>query len=277
LNIKDGKPLSVDEPHGPETDDDDAVPGGVQSVDRALAILEILGRDGSSGVGDIADELRIHKSTASRLLGSLLARGMVQQNTNRGKYELGFGILKLASTIPGRLSLVALARPIIEALAEEYKETVNLAVLREEYAVNVDQAMGPSTLAIYDWLGSLTPLHATSSGKVLLAALGSDERGRILKATKLPQRTAKTIRTRTALEKELLQVVKNGYAQALEEFEMGINSFAVPVRNHLGVVVGAISISGPAFRFAPEMEPGLLEGLKQAGQQVSESLGYTAG
>ena len=267
--------MAVDEPQGTETDGDDAVPGGVQSVDRALAILEILGRDGSSGVGEVAEELDIHKSTASRLLSSLLARGMVQQNTNRGKYELGFGILKLASSIPGRLSLVGEARPVIEALAEEYKETVNLAVLREEYAVNVDQAMGPSTLATYDWLGSLTPLHATSSGKVLLAALGADERGRILKTAKLPQRTAKTIRTRPALEKELLQVVKNGFAQAREEFEMGINSVAVPVRNHLGAVVGAISISGPAFRFDPEKEPGLIEGLKQAGLQVSASLGYT--
>ncbi|MDQ0093736.1 IclR family transcriptional regulator [Paeniglutamicibacter psychrophenolicus] len=267
--------MAVDEPQGTETDGDDAVPGGVQSVDRALAILEILGRDGSSGVGEVAEELDIHKSTASRLLSSLLARGMVQQNTNRGKYELGFGILKLASSIPGRLSLVGEARPVLEGLAEEYKETVNLAVLREEYAVNVDQAMGPSTLATYDWLGSLTPLHATSSGKVLLAALGADERGRILKAAKLPQRTAKTVRTRTALEKELLQVVKNGFAQAREEFEMGINSVAVPVRNHLGAVVGAVSISGPAFRFDPEKQPGLLEGLKRAGLEISASLGYT--
>ena len=63
-------------------------------------------------------------------------------------------------------------------LAAEYKETVNLAVLRSNYAVNVDQAMGPSTLATYDWVGSLTPLHATSSGKVLLAALTADERTR---------------------------------------------------------------------------------------------------
>ncbi len=269
--------MAVDDPHGTETDDDDAVPGGVQSVDRALAILEILGRDGSSGVGEVAEELDIHKSTASRLLSSLLARGMVQQNTNRGKYELGFGILKLASTIPGRLSLVGEARPVIVALAEEYKETVNLAVLREEYAVNVDQAMGPSTLATHDWLGSLTPLHATSSGKVLLAALGADERGRILKITRLPQRTANTIRTRPGLEKELLQVVKNGYAQAREEFEMGVNSVAVPVRNHLGAVVGAISLSGPTFRFDPEKEPCLIEGLKQAGLRVSAALGYTDG
>lgn len=277
LSVKDGTPVAVHESQLPETDDDDAVPGVVQSVDRALAILEILGREGSSGVGDVAEELQIHKSTASRLLASLQARGMVQQNTNRGKFELGFGILRLASTIPGRLSLVGEARPVLEELAVEFKETVNLAVLREEYAVNVDQAMGPSTLATYDWLGSLTPLHATSSGKVLLAALGADERGRILKAAGLPQRTAKTIRSRTALEKDLLQVVKNGYAQAREEFEVGINSVAVPVRNHLGVVVGAISVSGPAFRFDPELEPGLLEGLQQAGLRVGASLGYTAG
>ena len=269
--------MATEESAVPEADDEDAAPGGVQSVDRALAILEILGRDGSSGVGEVAEELGIHKSTASRLLGSLLARGMVQQNTNRGKYELGFTVLRLASTIPGRLSLVGQARPVIEALAEEYRETVNLAVLREKYAVNVDQAMGPSNLATHDWLGSLTPLHATSSGKVLLAALGADERGRILKLAGLPQRTINTIRTRAALEKDLLQVAKNGYAQAREEFELGINSVAVPVRNHLAVVVGAISISGPTFRFDPETMPGLIEGLKQAGQQVSASLGYTAG
>ena len=123
----------------------------------------------------------IHKSTVSRLLGSLVSREMVHQNNERGKYQLGFGILRLASSIPGRLSLVREARPVLENLADEYKETVNLAVLRSNYAVNVDQAMGPSTLATYDWVGSLTPLHATSSGKILLAALPVDERNQICK------------------------------------------------------------------------------------------------
>ena len=267
--------MAVGESEAPDTDGDDAASGGVQSVDRALAILEILARDGSSGVGEVAEELDIHKSTASRLLSSLLARGMVHQNSSRGKYELGFAILRMASSIPGRLSLVGEARPVIEALAEEYEETVNLAVLRAEYAVNVDQAMGPSMLATHDWLGSLTPLHATSSGKVLLAGQGADERGRILKVTKLPQRTANTIRTRPALEKELLRVLKNGYAEAREEFEIGINSIAVPIHNHLGMVVGAISVSGPAFRFDPQRVPGLLDGIKQAGLEVSAALGYT--
>jgi DNA-binding IclR family transcriptional regulator len=152
---------------------------------------------------------------------------------------------------------------------------VNLAVLRSNYAVNVDQAMGPSTLATYDWVGSLTPLHATSSGKVLLAALSVDERDRILKDTGLPARTPRTITNRAKLENELISIARNGYGVTLEEFEIGINSMSVPVYNHQGTVIGAISISGPAFRFDPEKEPGLIEGMKEAGIQVSAKMGYT--
>lgn len=250
--------------------------GGVQSVDRAITVLEILARNGDAGVSEIAEEMGVHKSTASRLLSALDARGMVQQNHERGKYQLGFTVLRLASSIPGRLSLAKEARPILEELAERFKETVNLAVLRSNYAVNVDQAMGPSTLATTDWIGSLTPLHATSSGKVLLAALTAERRERILKETGLPAQTARTITSRQELEKQLLQVAKDGYATVLEEFEIGLNAIAVPVHDHLGAVIGSVSISGPAFRFDPEKIPGLLEELKQAGQRISERMGYTA-
>ncbi|MHA7263506.1 IclR family transcriptional regulator [Arthrobacter sp. TMN-37] len=262
---------------GPDVDlDADAgQAGGVQSVDRAMAILEILARDGNAGVSEIAEEMGIHKSTASRLLGSLVAREMVHQNSERGKYQLGFGILRLASSIPGRLSLVQEARPVLEALADEFKETVNLAVLRSNFAVNVDQAMGPSTLATYDWIGSLTPLHATSSGKVLLASLTADERDRIFRETGLPARTPRTITNRKELETQLHDVVRTGYAVANEEFEIGLRAIAVAVRNHLGVVIGAVSISGPAFRFDPEKKPGLLDSLAQAGQLISSKMGYT--
>jgi DNA-binding IclR family transcriptional regulator len=135
--------------------------------------------------------------------------------------------------------------------------------------------MGPSTLAIYDWVGSLTPLHATSSGKVLLAALSADDRDRILKETGLPARTPRTITNRGKLENELIKVARDGYGLALEEFEIGINSLSVPVYNHQGIVIGAISISGPAFRFDPENESGLVEGMKEAGVQVSAKMGYT--
>lgn len=258
----------------PDAEAEGAQSGGVQSVERALTVLEILAREGSAGVSEIAEEMGIHKSTVSRLMGSLVSRDMVQQNSDRGKYQLGFGILRLASVIPGRLSLVHEARPVLESLAEEFKETVNLAVLRSNYAVNVDQAMGPSTLATYDWVGSLTPLHATSSGKILLAALSTDERDRILKETGLPPRTSRTITDRKELDRQLLDAAGKGFAIVREEFEIGLNAIAVPVFNHQGNVVGAVSISGPAFRFEPEKIPGLVESLKEAGLQISANMGY---
>ena len=243
--------------------------GGVQSVDRALQILDILAREGDAGVSEIAEEMGVHKSTVSRLVGSLVGRELVRQNSERGKYQLGFGILRLASSMPGRLSVVREASDVLESLAARYKETVNLAVLRSNYAVNVDQAMGPSTLATYDWVGSLTPLHATSSGKVLLAALPVDERDTILKTVGLPARTPRTVTNRAQLEKQLLEISRQGYAVVHEEFEIGLSAVAVPVYNHLGNVIAAVSISGPAFRFTPEEDPGLIEGLRAAGLSIS--------
>ena len=192
----------------------------------------------------------------------------------KGKCQLGFGVLRLARAIPGRLSLVHEARPVLESLAEEFKETLNLAVLRANFAVNVDQAMGPSMLVTYDWVGGLTPLHATSSGKVLLAALTADERARILEETRLPAMTPRTITNRDQLEGQLLDVSLDGYAVARDEIEIGLNAAAAPVYNHAGNVIGAVSISGPAFRFDPGKAPGLLEALKQAGLQISANMGY---
>lgn len=249
-------------------------PGGVQSVDRALQILDILARDGHAGVSEIAEEMGVHKSTVFRLLESLLAREMVQQNTGRGKYQLGFGVLRLATSIPARLSLVREARPVLEDLAQQSRETVNLAVLRSNYAVNVDQALGPSSLATHDWVGGLTPLHATSSGKVFLAALPTEERQRILDAVGLSARTPRTITNRDVLEKQLLEVAHNGYAETKEELEIGLNAIAVPVHNHMGAVIGSVSISGPAFRFDPEKAPGVVTFLREAGLRISTKMGY---
>jgi DNA-binding IclR family transcriptional regulator len=249
--------------------------GGVQSVDRALQILEILSRDGHAGVSDIAEEMGVHKSTVFRLLESLAGPDMVQQNSGRGKYQLGFGILRLAASIPARLSLVREARPILEDLAHLSKETVNLAVLRSGYAVNVDQALGPSSLATHDWVGGLTPLHATSSGKVFLAALPADERRRILDEVGLSARTSRTITSREALEKQLLDVAYNGYAESREELEIGLNAVAVPVHNHVAAVIGSVSISGPAFRFDTKKVPELITDLREAGLRISEKMGYT--
>jgi DNA-binding IclR family transcriptional regulator len=270
-----GRPLP---PPSPVTADeavtDGVTPGGVQSVDRAITVLELLGHLGSASVVQVAQELGVHKSTASRLLSALETRGMVVQNHERGKYQLGFGILRLAHAIPARLSLVTEARDEMRRLAEEHRETVNLAVLREGVAVNVAQEIGPTSLGTHDWIGSLTPVHATSSGKILLAALPSAERAELIKKVGLKSFTGRTITSRRQLERQLLDVAAQGYATALEELEIGINAIAVPVRDHLGTVVAAVSVSGPAFRLTEETMQAMRDDLKAAGLTISRRIGF---
>lgn len=247
--------------------------GGIQSVDRAVAILEILARSGRAGVSEIAQELDIHKSTAFRLLGALEARGMVEQSATRGKYQVGVGVLRLASTVSNRLSIVTQARPTLEKLADELGETVNLAVRRSGWAVNLDQAMGPSPLTSFDWIGNLTPLHATASGKVFLAALDADERREVLGPGRLRRWTDATVVDRARLDAELAEVAATGLATTRGELEEGLSAVAVPVRDHRGVVVGSISVSGPSLRFDPAADA-VSAAARAAGQEVSRRMGH---
>ena len=248
--------------------------GGVQSVDRAITVLEILARSGGAGVSEVATELGVHKSTAFRLLAALEERGLVEQNHDRGRYQLGFGILRLASAIPARLDLVQQARPVLDELATTVGETVNLAVLRKHYVVNVDQARGTAAVATQNWVGELTPLHATSSGKVLLASLPDARRAELLDHAGLPRLTAATITSRARLEDSLAKVRVDGYATTFEELEVGLNAVAVPVCDHRATVVGAISVSGPAYRLDGARIEDVLPELAAAGRRISERMGH---
>jgi DNA-binding IclR family transcriptional regulator len=248
--------------------------GGVQSVDRAVRVLEILAATGGSGVSEVAADLDVHKSTAFRLLAALEDRGLVEQNSERGKYQLGFGILRLASAIPVRLGVVRQARPMLDELATKLGETINLAVIREHYAVNVAEALGPSAISAQTWMGQLTPLHATSSGKILLAHLDRAQRDEVLDVAGQPRLTDATITSRGALEEQLEQALTDGFATTFEEYEVGLNAVAVPVRDHTGGVVAAVSVSGPAFRLVPDRIQEVAGVLQAAGSQISRRLGH---
>ncbi|MCI3242628.1 MULTISPECIES: IclR family transcriptional regulator [Streptomyces] len=246
----------------------------MQSVDRAISVLEILAQRGEAGVSEVAGEIDVHKSTAFRLLGALEARGLVEQAGERGKYRLGFGIVRLAGAVTGRIDITQQGRPVCERLAEELGETVNIAVMQEHYAINLYQVRGPGAITAHNWVGQLTPLHATSSGKVLLSHLPSKERSALLAEAGLKKVTARTITAKTKLEKSLAEVRERGYAWTLEEFEIGLHAMAAPVRNRDGQVIAALSASGPAYRFTEgrmhELAPVLLKGA----EEISHRMGY---
>jgi DNA-binding IclR family transcriptional regulator len=247
---------------------------GVQSVSRAAQILEILAQRGGAGVSEIAEDLGVHKSTAFRLLSALEEYGLVGQAAHRGKYQLGFGILRLASAVPGRLDLVREGRPICQELAASLAETVNLAVLRSHYAVNLDQVRGPAAVSAHNWVGQLTPLHATSSGKILLAYLPAEQRRTLLDEAGLARYTPHTVTSREELNDQLAAAKSDGWAHTIEEFEIGLNAMAAPVRDHSGAVIGSVSVSGPAYRLDSRRMRDSAGELMAGAARISDRLGH---
>ncbi|WP_114855943.1 IclR family transcriptional regulator [Brachybacterium sp. YJGR34] len=247
----------------------------VQSVERAATVLEILAREGGAGVGEIARELGVHASTASRLIGALAAHELVERHSSSGQVRLGVGILRLASATRSGLDLVTQAGPVCDALAEVLEETVNLAVYRSGAAVNLYQAQGTRTVAMHNWVGDRTVLHATSSGKMLMAHLPPEECEELLSTT-LEAFTQSTLTDRDALREELRHARERGWAQSIEEFEEGLNAVAAPLRGPEGTVVAALSVAGPAYRLSPEALPGAAEAVRRAAGQISRALGHRA-
>lgn len=248
--------------------------GGVQSVDRAVSVLEIIARLGEAGVTDLAADIGVHKSTVSRLLTALEDHELVEQAHERGKYRLGFGILRLANAVPGQLDITKQGREMCEQLAAEIGETVNIAVLRSHYAVNVDQARGPTSVGSHNWIGELTPLHATSSGKILLAYMPAEARRELLEEAGLDRYTEHTVTSIDDLDRQLTSIARDGYVVSTEELEHGLNAVAAPIRDHTGTVIAALSVSGPVYRLTVECARDIAPAVIAAAAAVGERMGY---
>ncbi len=250
-----------------------AVPSAVQSVDRAVTALEYLARHGEAGVSEVATAIGVHKSTASRMLAALQGRGLVEVAGDRGRYRLGYGILRLAGAMGGRLDVTSQGRAICDELAEQLGETVNIAVLQGDTVVNVHQAHGGGAISVDNWVGRPTPLHATSSGKVLLASLGKPVQDRLIQAG-LPRFTKATVVDGQLLRRQLAQVHSDGFAITVGEYETGLNAVAAPVYGSGGTVVAAVSASGPAYRLPADQLAGTAQLVTAAAARISERMGH---
>jgi DNA-binding IclR family transcriptional regulator len=245
----------------------------VQSVDRALLVLELLARSGQAGVTEIAGELGVHKSTVSRLIAVLESRGYVEQVTGRGKYRLGFSIARLARTSSGHLDLVKLSQDICDGLAAEVGETTNLAILDGDRIINVVEAIGPAEITLRTWVGQSCPAHATSSGKVLLAGLdGADIRARF--SSPPESFTTNTVVKIADLLRELATARERGWACVREELEVGLNAVAAPVYDSNSQVIAALSVSGPAYRLNEDQFEETAKLAIGAADAVSRRLGW---
>jgi DNA-binding IclR family transcriptional regulator len=260
---------------------DSTKPGLVQSVDRALVILEMLAADGDLGVTEMARTLDVHKSTVSRLVATLEEHGLVEQLSDRGRYQLSLGVVRLAGAARGRLDLVTESRGLSRALAAETGETVNLVILSGRETLYLDQASSGSALQIHNWLGKRNPLHATANGRVLLAWLPEAEVTSTLSDLiqvdgSLPSHTEVTVTDPTVLTSALAAVREQGYSVVVDELELGLTAVAAPVRGMGGSVIASLSVSGPSFRLTGERLEATIGPLLAAAAEVSVRMSYHA-
>ncbi|MBB2992968.1 DNA-binding IclR family transcriptional regulator [Mycolicibacterium iranicum] len=249
-------------------------PAAVQSVDRALTVLEIIAGLGQAGVTEIAADLGVHKSTVSRLIAVLEARGYVEQVSERGKYRLGFAISRLAHVAGAQSDLVKLGQEACDALSADVGETANLAVLDQDRIVNIVEAIGPSEITLRTWVGQTCPAYATSSGKVLLAGLDPGEvRSRV--RPPMTSFTDTTARSVADLLDELAAVRERGWASVREELEVGLNAVAAPVYDAHSQIIAALSVSGPSYRLATDRFDEVAARTIAAADHVSRRLGWT--
>lgn len=247
----------------------------VQSVDRALLVMEILARHGQAGVTEIAAELGVHKSTVSRLVAVLEARGYVEQTAERGPYRLGYAIARLARATSGQLDLVRVSQDVCDGLAADVAETTNVAILDADRIVNVVEAIGPAEITLRTWVGQSCPAHATSSGKVLLAGMtAADVAARL--TDPLQSFTANTVVAVADLERELATVRERGWASCTEELEVGLNAVSAPVYDANAEVVAALSVSGPSYRMSEGHFEEVAKVTIGAAEVISRRLGWVA-
>jgi DNA-binding IclR family transcriptional regulator len=246
---------------------------GVAAVDRgADLLLRVLESEEPVALTELASASGIPKSTASRLLGALERRGLVEQDGTRGRLRPGPAILRVAERGMLQRSLVELAGDSLDALSEASGETINLAVAGRAGVEHVAQVESRHFLGAGQWLGRAVDYHCSANGRVFLAF------GRApLPQPPLTAYTERTITEPASLRDELARVRHEGFARAVDELELGLAAIAAPVRGERGDVVAALSISGPTLRMTPERINELREVLIEQGLALGARLGYQQG
>ena len=252
--------------------------GGHRAANRVVDILELLAAspDGLA-LRDVSARLAAPKSSILPLLRALTARGYLAQG-RAGDYRLGPGALDLGATAPAQRDLVAVARPAVVDLMRRTGETVFLGTLSSDHTsiVYVDKVESDHVIRYAGGVGDRRPLHATSSGKAILAFLPVEEREAILKSLSLARHTERTLTSLPALQASLDETRRAGACVTIDELVAGASGIAAPIFDRYGRVAGACAIGGPTARVRPRLRM-LTAEVKSTARALSARLGHREG
>jgi DNA-binding IclR family transcriptional regulator len=241
-------------------------------VERALRVISYLA-DSHRSLGDVAEHLGVHKSTALRLLQTLEAEGFARREA-ASRYGIGFRVVSLAHQVLDNLDLFSIAHPHLVALAARLGSTFHLGQLIGPEVIYVDKVEGRGAVKMYSMVGRTASLYTSGLGKAVLASVTGPLRAEMLDGIVFKKHTATTITSRAGLEHELKLTRERGWAEDDAEFEDFINCVAVPILDSRGTVHAALSMTAVrALTPLDELRAHVPE-LRAAAQTIAEESGW---
>jgi IclR family transcriptional regulator, acetate operon repressor len=246
--------------------------GGVQSIERAFAVLETLAANGGvMGLSALAAAAKLPVPTIHRLARTLIDLGYMRQEPSR-RYTLGPRVLLLAES--ASTMLAAVAQPHLVRLVDELGETANLAALDGDQIVYIAQVPSRHSMRMFTEVGRRVLPHSTAVGKAIMAGLPSSEVEGILRRNGMPKNTEHTITEPAMFLEQLVWSAAHGYAIDDGEQELGVKCVAVAVPDPRARL--ALSISGPVGRMTDHTVQRAVPRLNAAGQALAEELDSSA-
>ena len=224
----------------------------IESVDSALRLLHEVGNADRLRVSEVAERLDVAPSTAHRLLAMLQYHGFVEQDRRTREYHAGPELLRLGLAAAKRLDLRAQARPVMEDLSSAVEETIGLGILQGANVLYIEGVDGPRTLRIVARVGALLPAYSIAMGKVLLSELTPALFNGLYPRQALSPLTARTVRTKAELLKQIAKLRRTGYAHSSGESVDGVASIAQGIYDQNGALCAAMSVAAPTDRASPE-------------------------
>lgn len=246
-----------------------------RSARRGARILKLLGESGVPlGLSQIAKRLDLHPSTTHRLLGALVAEGLVEQDPHTSKYGISVQLFALGRAAVRHLGIGDRVQVELRGLAERVGETVNFGVVRKRRVIYLFSVESKETLRTGVKVGSSLPAHATAIGKVILAAASPETIDAYLEQTPLEAFTPRSVTSPGEFRRRLEQIQHDGYTVDLEECHVGVWAVGVPVRGPDGTVIAGLAITGPSSRMEEQGIQGAIRESVACAKSISRFLGY---
>jgi IclR family transcriptional regulator, KDG regulon repressor len=243
---------------------------GSSSLGNALRLLNLFTMDEPEfTLSELAERLEVGHSTIHRLTMTLMHEGFLSRDFITKKFRLGSSILAVEKTILSNYEICQYSTPLLKKLVKETGEAAHLSVLKNRKVVYLQKIDSPNYVQLYSHVGKQNPVHATSTGQVLLAYQCKTEIERVIEDGLFPY-TDKTITNPQQLIELLSKIRKQGYSYSKDELQLGFASIAAPVNSPAGNIKYAISIAGPSSRITPHLIHELSKAVKEVANELAK-------